>query len=156
MKKTNAARQLDRLGINYELLEYDVDEEDLGADHVATELGIPVNQVFKTIVLRGDKNGVFVCCIPGNGELNLKTVARLTGNKKAELVPTKEILSLTGYVRGGCSPLAMKKQYPTLLDSSAFEHDYIVVSAGLRGAQIKLVPGDLVAASNASVEELVL
>lgn len=156
MKKTNAARQLDRLGISYELLEYDVDEEDLGADHVATELGIPVNQVFKTIVLRGDKNGVFVCCIPGNGELNLKTVARLTGNKKAELVPTKEILSLTGYVRGGCSPLAMKKQYPTLLDSSAFEHDYIVVSAGLRGAQIKLVPGDLVAASNASVEELVL
>ena len=156
MKKTNAARQLDRLGINYELLEYDVDEEDLGADLVATELGIPVIQVFKTIVLRGDKNGVFVCCIPGNGELNLKTVARLTGNKKAELVPTKEILSLTGYVRGGCSPLAMKKQYPTLLDSSAFEHDYIVVSAGLRGAQIKLVPGDLVAASNASVEELVL
>lgn len=156
MKKTNAARQLDRLGISYELLEYDVDEEDLGADHVATELGIPVNQVFKTIVLRGDKNGVFVCCIPGNGELNLKTVARLTGNKKAELVPTKEILSLTGYVRGGCSPLAMKKQYPTLLDSSAFEHDYIVVSAGLRGAQLKLVPGDLVAASNASVEELVL
>ena len=156
MKKTNAARQLDRLGINYELLEYDVDEEDLGADHVATELGIPVIQVFKTIILRGDKNGVFVCCIPGNGELNLKTVARLTGNKKAELVPTKEILSLTGYVRGGCSPLAMKKQYPTLLDSSAFEHDYIVVSAGLRGAQIKLVPGDLVAASNASVEELVL
>ena len=156
MSKTNAARLLDRLDISYELLEYEVDEEDLSADHVATALGIPLNQVFKTIVLRGDKEGVFVCCIPGDTELNLKSVARLTGNKKVDLVPTKDVLSLTGYVRGGCSPLAMKKQYSTFLDISALDHDFIVVSAGSRGAQLKLAPQDLVTASKAAVEELTL
>ena len=147
MKKTNAARLLDRLGIDYELLEYRVDEQDLSAEHVAQELDLPAEQVFKTIVLRGDKTGVFVCCIPGNGELDLKGAARVTGNKKVELVPLKEILALTGYVRGGCSPLAMKKQYPTFLDSRALDFDFIVVSAGVRGLQLKLAPHDLAAAS---------
>jgi Cys-tRNA(Pro)/Cys-tRNA(Cys) deacylase len=138
------------------VLEYEVDEADLGAEHVATALEIPLVQVFKTIVLRGDKKGIFVCCIPGNGELDLKGVARLTENKKVDLVPTKEILSLTGYVRGGCSPLAMKKQYPVFLDSSALCHEYIVISAGLRGAQLKLAPQDLAKAAKATVEELML
>ena len=156
MKKTNAARLLDRSAISYEVLEYQVDEDNLGAEHVATALGIPLVQVFKTIVLRGDKDGIFVCCIPGDSELDLKSVARLTENKKLDLVPTKEILSLTGYVRGGCSPLAMKKQYPTFLDASALDHEFIVVSAGLRGVQLKLAPQDLVKASKATVEEVSL
>lgn len=156
MKKTNAARLLDRLGIDYELLEYRVDEQDLSAEHVAQELDLPAEQVFKTIVLRGDKTGVFVCCIPGNGELDLKGAAHVTGNKKVELVPLKEILALTGYVRGGCSPLAMKKQYPTFLDSRALDFDFIVVSAGVRGLQLKLAPHDLAAASRAKVGELII
>ena len=154
MKKTNAARLLDSLGINYELLEYEVNEGDLSAEHVAAELLLPVEQVFKTIVLRGDKHGILVCCVPGNGELDLNRVARLTGNKKVDLIPAKEILALTGYLRGGCSPLAMKKDYPTFLDVSALDHDCIVVSAGLRGAQLKLSPYDLVEASQAGVEKL--
>ncbi|HBN95032.1 MAG TPA: Cys-tRNA(Pro) deacylase [Firmicutes bacterium] len=156
MKKTNAARLLDSLGIAYELLQYQVDEEDLSADRVALELNLPTEQVFKTMVLRGDKSGEFVCCIPGSGELNLKGVARLTGNKKVDLVPMKEILGLTGYVRGGCSPLAMKKQYPTFLDARALNFDFIVISAGVRGAQLKLAPQDLVAVSKANIEELIV
>lgn len=156
MKKTNAARLLDRLGIEYELLEYEVDEEDLSAGHVAAELQLPVEQVFKTMVLRSDKGAVYVCCIPGSGELDLKRVARLTENKKVDLIAMKEILSLTGYVRGGCSPLAMKKQYPTFLDASALDYPYIVVSAGLRGAQLKLAPQDLARASQARVDRLTL
>ncbi|NLL43721.1 MAG: Cys-tRNA(Pro) deacylase [Firmicutes bacterium] len=155
MKKTNAARLLERLGIEYQLLEYRVDEQDLSAEHVARELGLPSKQVFKTMVLRGDKGGVFVCCIPGNGELDLKRVAQLTGNKKVELVPMKEIFGLTGYVRGGCSPLAMKKQYPTFLDSRALDFDFIVVSAGVRGAQLGLAPKDLVTALRAELGELI-
>lgn len=156
MKKTNAARLLDRLGIEYEVLEYEVDEEDLSAGHVASELKLPVEQVFKTMVLRSDKGAVCVCCIPGHGELDLKRVARLIDNKKVDLIPMKEILNLTGYVRGGCSPLAMKKQYPTFLDASALDYPYIVVSAGLRGAQLKLAPQDLVKASQARVDRLTL
>lgn len=116
MKKTNAARLLDRLGIAYELLAYQVTEDDLSAEHVAAELGLPLNQVFKTMVLRSDKQEVFVCCLPGNGELNLKAVARLIGSKKVDLVPSRELPALTGYLRGGCSPLGMKKSYPTWVD----------------------------------------
>ena len=156
MKKTNAARLLDSLGITYELLEYHVDEEDLSAEHVALELNLPAEQVFKTMVLRGERSGVFVCCIPGSEELNLKGVARITANKKVDLVSTKEIVGLTGYVRGGCSPLAMKKQYPTFLDARALNFDFIVISAGVRGAQLKLAPQDLVAVSKANIEELIV
>ncbi len=156
VKKTNAARLLDSLGITYELLEYHVDEEDLSAEHVALELNLPAEQVFKTMVLRGERSGVFVCCIPGSEELNLKGVARITANKKVDLVSTKEIVGLTGYVRGGCSPLAMKKQYPTFLDASALSFDFIVVSAGVRGGQIRLAPQDLIIASKATIEELTI
>ena len=156
VKKTNAARLLDSLGITYELLEYHVDEEDLSAEHVALELNLPAEQVFKTMVLRGERSGVFVCCIPGSEELNLKGVARITANKKVDLVSTKEIVGLTGYVRGGCSPLAMKKQYPTFLDARALNFDFIVISAGVRGAQLKLAPQDLVAVSKANIEELIV
>ncbi|HHT91169.1 MAG TPA: Cys-tRNA(Pro) deacylase [Firmicutes bacterium] len=156
MKKTNAARLLDSLGIEYELLQYEVDEEDLSAEHVAKQLDLPGEQVFKTMVLRGDRNGVFVCCVPGNGELDLKRVARLTKNKQADLIPQKEILPVTGYVRGGCSPLAMRKRYPTFVDASALRYDYIVVSGGLRGLQIKVGPADLIAATQATVERLIL
>lgn len=156
MKKTNAARLLDGLGIEYEFLEYEVDEEDLSAEHVAQELRLPVEQVFKTLVVRGDRQGIVICCIPGNGELNLKKVAMVTGNKRVELVPSKELLGLTGYLRGGCSPVGMKKRYPTLLDRSALEYDSIVVSAGVRGAQLKLAPTDLVKATTATIEELAI
>lgn len=156
LKKTNAARLLDNMKTSYEVLEYQVDEDNLSAEHVARELGLPLAQVFKTMVLRGDRHGVIVCCIPGHGELDLKHIARLTENKKIDLVPTKEVVALTGYLRGGCSPLGMKKQYPTFIDASAFGHDYIVVSAGLRGVQLKLAPQDLVEALKATVGELTL
>lgn len=154
MKKTNAARLLDRLGIAYELLAYQVTEDDLSAEHVAAELGLPLNQVFKTMVLRSDKQEVFVCCLPGNGELNLKAVAHLIGSKKVDLVPSRELPALTGYLRGGCSPLGMKKSYPTWVDRSALEREFIVVSAGVRGLQLKLAPGELVRALEAKVAEL--
>lgn len=154
MKKTNAPRLLDRLGIDYQLLAYQVTEDDLSAEHVAAELDLPLGQVFKTIVLRSDKGQILVCCLPGEGELDLKAVARLTGSKKVDLVPSKELQALTGYLRGGCSPLAMKKSYPTWVDQSALAWKFIVVSAGVRGMQIKLAPGDLIKALEAQVAEL--
>lgn len=155
MKKTNVARLLDGLGIKYELLEYQVDEEDLSAEHVARQLQLPVEQVFKTLVSRGDRQGVVVCCIPAHGELSLKRVASITDNKKVELVPSKEILALTGYLRGGCSPVGMKKRYPTFVHKTALEYDFMVVSAGIRGVQLKLSPADLVKATGAIVEDLI-
>lgn len=154
MKKTNAPRLLDRLGIDYQLLAYQVTEDDLSAEHVAAELDLPLGQVFKTMVLRSDKGQILVCCLPGEGELDLKAVARLTGSKKVDLVPSKELQALTGYLRGGCSPLAMKKSYPTWVDQSALAWKFIVVSAGVRGMQIKLAPGDLIKALEAQVAEL--
>lgn len=156
MKKTNAARLLDSLKIGYELLQYKVAEDDLSAEHVATQLGLPLEQVFKTIVVKGDKGGIVVCCIPGEGELDLKQVARLTGNKKVDLLPAKDILGVTGYLRGGCSPLAMKKHYPTYLDASVRGLTSVVVSAGLRGLQLCLGPDDLILAAQARVETLTL
>lgn len=156
MKKTNAARLLDSLKISYEILEFKVSDEDLSADYVAKQLGFPSSQIFKTIVLEGDKQGIFVCCIPGDGELDLRKVAHLTNNKKVGLVPTKDILGITGYVRGGCSPLAMKKKYPTYFDRSLYEHSKIVVSAGLRGVQIRLKPEDLINAAQATVGNLLI
>lgn len=142
-KKTNAVRMLDKLGITYEILEYEVDENDLSAVHIANEAGMSIDQVFKTLVVRGDKTGIYVACIPGGLELNLKEISRLTGNKKSELVHVKELLNLTGYIRGGCSPIGMKKIYPTFLDGSAFKFSSIFISAGQRGLQIKINPKDL-------------
>jgi len=142
--KTNAVRLLDRAGIHYELREYQVDENDLSAPHVAEAVGMPPAQVFKTLVARGDRTGVLLACIPGDAELNLKALAAASGNKKVELVALKEVLALTGYVRGGVSPLGGKKPYPVYLDETAVLWDVISVSAGIRGLQMLLAPADLV------------
>lgn len=150
-KKTNAARILDGLHIPYEILTYEVDENDLSAEHVAASTGQSLEQTFKTLVARGDKTGILVTCIPGGKELNLKAIAQYSGNKKVDLVPLKEVLGLTGYIRGGCSPLGMKKTYPTFLDVAAMEYTSIMVSAGQRGYQLVLTPENLVAATKATV-----
>ena len=155
INKTNAARILDQQKISYELIAYQVDESDLSAVHVAAQLGQAVEQVFKTILLRGDKSGIFVCIIPGAEEVNLKLAASVSGNKNAETVAVKELLPLTGYIRGGCSPLGMKKPYPIYLHQSALNHPYIYISAGQRGLQLKLSPTDLVAVVKANVCTLV-
>ena len=152
--KTNAARILDGLGIAYELKEYPVDPNDLGAVHVAEMVGMPVEQVFKTLVARGDKTGVLMACIPGDGELDLKELAAVSGNKRVEMVHLNEVLGLTGYVRGGCSPLGAKKTYPVYLDVSAEKQSTISISAGKRGEQIVLAPADLIRAVNATVAKL--
>ena len=148
-KKTNAARKLDELKIEYKIVEYPVDEEHLDAIHVAQEVGMPPAQVFKTLCVRGDKNGVMFAVIPGDGELDLKALAKVSGNKRAELVALKEVLPLTGYIRGGCSPLAAKKAYPVFLDESAILQERIYVSAGQRGVQLLLAPDDRVSAAHA-------
>ncbi|MDR3704440.1 MAG: Cys-tRNA(Pro) deacylase [Paludibacteraceae bacterium] len=152
--KTNAARILDQQKIAYELIPYEVDETDLGAIHVAEQLGEAVEQVFKTILLRGDKTGVFVCIVPGAEEVNLKLAAAVSGNKKADTVAMKELLPLTGYIRGGCSPLGMKKPYPVYLHETAMQYPFIYISAGQRGLQLKLSPTDLLKAVKISVVKL--
>ena len=144
MTKTNAARILDSKGIKYELSDYDVDESDLSAVAVAHKLKENIDQVFKTLVLRGDKSGIFVCIIPGAEELDLKKAAHLSGNKSAAMIPMKEILNVTGYIRGGCSPIGMKKDYPSFIDECCILYDFIFVSAGLRGLQLKIAPEDLI------------
>jgi len=149
MKKTNAARILDRLGLEYRLLEFDVDEDDLSAQNAARKLGLPPEQIFKTLVARGDKSGVIIASVPGGSELDLKALARVSGNKKVELVPLKEIRPLTGYIRGAVSPLGLKSNFPCYLDQSAFDHSSIIISAGARGVQISLSPRDLAAALEA-------
>lgn len=149
MKKTNAARILDRLKISYELIEYEVDESDLSAVHVAATAQIQIDQVYKTLVLEGDKTGNFVCIIPGGDEIDLKKAALASSNKKVSMIPMKELEPLTGYIRGGCSPLGMKKNFPVYIDNSAFDQPIIYISAGVRGMQIKLAPADLVIACNA-------
>lgn len=153
-KKTNAARILDGLGIAYELKTYAVDESDLSAVHVAEMSGLNIEMVFKTLVARGDKTGVIMAVIGGGDELNLKALARASGNKSVEMIALKELLPLTGYIRGGCSPLGAKKNYPVFLDSRALTLDRISISAGLRGMQIVLAPQDLVRAVNATVADL--
>ena len=144
ISKTNAARLLDAAGIAYELVPYEVDEDNLAADHVAEQLGEDIEQVFKTLVLRGDKSGFFVCVMPGNFEVDLKVAARISGNKNCEMLHVKELLPTTGYIRGGCSPIGMKKPFPTFIHESALLYDYIYVSAGIRGLQLKIAPQDLI------------
>lgn len=144
MTKTNTARLLDQAGIPYELIEYSYTEDDLSAQHVAAELGENIEQVFKTLVLRGDKNGCFVCVIPGNFEVDLKVAARISGNKSCEMLHMKELLPTTGYIRGGCSPIGMKKTFPTFIHESALLYDYIYISAGIRGLQLKIDPQKLI------------
>lgn len=154
-KKTNAARKLDELKIEYKLIEYAVDEEHLDAIHVAQEVGMPASQVFKTLCVRGDKNGVMFAVIPGDGELDLKALAKASGNKRAELVALKEVLPLTGYIRGGCSTLGAKKNYPVYMDATSNNWPEIAISAGQRGMQIVAAPQDLQRATNATVVPLI-
>jgi Cys-tRNA(Pro)/Cys-tRNA(Cys) deacylase len=154
INKTNAARLLDKAGINYELIPYKVDENNLAAEHVAAELGEDINQVFKTLVLRGDRTGIFVCVVPGNTEVNLKAVSKLSGNKSAEMIAMKELLPTTGYIRGGCSPIGMKKPFPTYIHATCMMHDHIYISAGVRGLQIKIAPGELIRYVGATIGEI--
>ncbi len=156
INKTNACRILDQKQIQYELVPYEVDENDLGAEHIANQLGEDINQVFKTLVLKGDKIGYFVCVVPGNDELDLKKTAKATGNKSCDLIPMKELLPLTGYIRGGCSPVGMKKQFPTFIHETCILFDYIYVSAGVRGLQFKLNPQDLINAVGMTEADLTL
>ena len=144
INKNNAARLLDKAKISYELIPYEVDENDLSAVHVAASLGENIDQVFKTHVLLGDKTGYFVCVIPGDKEVNLKLAAKVSGNKSCDMIPMKELLSVTGYIRGACSPVGMKKHFPTYIHETCLEFPYIYVSAGQRGLQIKIDPKELI------------
>ena len=154
MKKTNAARLLDAKLIHYELVEYEVDETDLSATALAKKIGEDIEQIFKTLVLRGDKSGVFVCVIPGNNEVDLKKAAKVSGNKNCAMVQQKELLPLTGYIRGGCSPLGMKKPFLTYIHETCQLFDHIFVSAGQRGVQFKIKPEDLIKVTRAVVCDL--
>ena len=151
IQKTNAARLLDAAGIAYTLCEYEVAEEHLDASHVAEQLGEDLDRVFKTLVLRGDRTGPFVCVIPGSIEVDLKLAARISGNKNCEMLHVKELLPLTGYIRGGCSPIGMKKLFPTYIHESALLYDTIYVSAGVRGLQLCLSPEDLISFTGAGI-----
>lgn len=149
--KTNVARLLDAHRIAYELIPYDAGEVELGASHVAEQLGEPIERVFKTLVLKGDRSGFFVCVVPGDKEVDLKMAAKLAGNKKCDLIPVKDLLGLTGYIRGGCSPIGMKKQFPTFIHQTCVQFPFIYVSAGVRGLQVKIAPSDLVTMTSATV-----
>ena len=151
VEKTNAARLLDRAKIAYELVPYRVDEEHLAATHVAEQLGEDIATVFKTLVLKGDRTGYFVCVVPGDHEVDLKAAAKISANKKADLIPMKELLPVTGYIRGGCSPIGMKKSFPTYIHETCLRFPYIYISAGQRGLQLKLDPKDLVKEVRAEV-----
>jgi Cys-tRNA(Pro)/Cys-tRNA(Cys) deacylase len=147
--KTNAARLLDSLGIRYELREYEVDPNDLAAESVAAKIGLPAEQVFKTLVLRGDRNGVCLAVVPGDAEVDEKALARLTGDRRVEMVPLKEVQGLTGYIRGGVTALAGKRDYPVFVDETAELFDIVSISAGARGTQILLSPADYLRAVSA-------
>ena len=154
IEKTNAARLLDRAKIKYELIPYIVDEQNLAATHVAEQLGEDIATVFKTLILVGDRTGHLVCVVPGNHEVDLKAAARVSGNKKVEMIAMKELLPTTGYIRGGCSPIGMKKRFPTYIHSSVLEHNAIYISAGVRGLQIRIAPTDLISFVGAEVAEI--
>lgn len=155
IEKTNAVRHLDKENIEYQLIPYEVDESDLSAVHVAKQLKEPVEQVFKTLVLEGNKTGNFVCIIPGAEELDLKKAASVSGNKNCNMIPLKDLLGVTGYIRGACSPIGMKKHFPTYIHSSCLDFDYIYISAGKRGLQIQIAPQNLVALVDISVADLI-
>ena len=154
MSKTNAARILDQLGISYELRDYEVDPDDLAAETVAAKVGLPPEQVFKTLVVRGERNGVAFAVIPGNYELDFKLLARAMQDKKADIVPLKEVQPLTGYIRGGVTALGAKKEFPVFLDETVILHDVISISAGQRGTQVLIKPDDYIRATGATVAEI--
>ena len=149
--KTNAARLLDKAGVAYKLIPYEFDENDLAAQHVADSLGQDIARVFKTLVLHGDRTGYIVCVVPGDSEVDLKALAKVSGNKKVEMIPMKDLLGVTGYIRGGCSPVGMKKRFPIYFHSTATDFDTIYVSAGVRGLQLEISPSDLVAFIGATI-----
>lgn len=155
ISKTNAARLLDRAGINYRLVPYEVDENHLEATHVAEELGEDIKRVFKTLVLEGDRAEYFVCVVPGDAEVDLKKAAKVAGAKKADLIAMKQLLPLTGYIRGGCTSIGMKKPFPTFIHESAMEYETIFISAGQRGLQIEIAPKDLADYVGATVTDLI-
>lgn len=155
INKTNAARILDREGVEYELIPYTVDPENLAADHVAEELKEPIERVYKTLVLHGDKTGYFVCVLAGNHEVDLKKAAKVSGNKKAEMIPMKDLLSVTGYIRGGCTAIGMKKKFPVYLSEEAINFPYIYISAGQRGLQIKINPNDYIRVADALCSDII-
>lgn len=154
--KTNVMRLLDKAKIQYEAKEYPVDEDDLSGSHAADLMGVDHGSMFKTLVLKGEKTGFLVCCIPVDDEVDLKKAAKAAGDKKVEMLPMKELLSTTGYIRGGCSPIGMKKRFPTFIDPSAFQYENIAVSAGMRGVQVILSPADLAEYVGATTTELTL
>ncbi|MEN2436193.1 Cys-tRNA(Pro) deacylase [Weeksellaceae bacterium A-14] len=153
--KTNAARILDQLGIPYELREYPVDENDLSALHVAEAIGEDPEKLFKTLILQGNNDPYLVVVIPGNAQVDLKKTAKVSGNKNCELLPMKELLPVTGYIRGGCSPVGMKKHFPTYIEELALLQDKIIISAGKRGLQLVLRPQDLIIATEAQFADLI-
>ena len=153
--KTNAARLLDRAGIKYELIPYEVDPDDLAATHVAEQLGEDISLVYKTLVLHGDRTGHFVCVIPGDREVDLKKAAKVSGNKKAEMIAMKDLLAVTGYIRGGCSPIGMKKPFPIFIQEDALSHGRIYVSAGQRGLQIAIAPDRLITFTGATACDII-
>lgn len=155
MNKTNAMRMLDKAKINYKAIEYEVDESDLSGTHIADEAGLAYDMVFKTLVARGDKTGPIVMCIPVDKEIDLKKAAAFTGNKKIEMIHVKDLLNLTGYIRGGCSPMGMKKKFPTFFDSSCLEHESITISAGVRGIQLLINTAELVNFTEAKTGDLI-
>ena len=156
IEKTNAARLLDKAGLQYNLIPYEFDENDLAAQHVADSLGQDIAKVFKTLVLHGDKTGHIVCVVPGNCEVDLKALAKVSGNKKVEMIAMKDLLQVTGYIRGGCSPIGMKKRFPTYFHSTATEQDVIYVSAGVRGLQLEMSPSDLITFVGAEVADVAI
>jgi len=155
IEKTNAARILDKGKIYYEIIPYEVNEDDLSAVHVAAQLNEPIEKVFKTLVLKGDKTGFFVCVIPGTEEVNLKKAASISGNKNCDMIPMKELLPVTGYIRGACSPVGMKKQFPTFMHETCLKYEHIYVSAGKRGLQLLIAPSDLIATVQAAIGFLI-
>lgn len=155
IEKTNAARLLDKAKIQYALIPYEVDENNLAAQHVAESLGQDIAQVFKTLVLHGDRTGYIVCVIPGDKAVDLKALAKVSGNKKVEMIPMKDLIQVTGYIRGGCSPVGMKKNFPTFFHSSAMNHELIYVSAGVRGLQIRISPSAIISFVHGTVADVV-
>ena len=156
IEKTNEARLLDKAKIAYQLVSYEVDENNLAATHVAEQLGEDIETVFKTLILWGDRTGYLVCVVPGNHEVDLKAAAKVSGNKWVEMLPMKELLPTTGYIRGGCSPIGMIKRFPTYIHSTCLEHEAIYISAGVRGLQIRIAPNDLIGYCSAEVADISL
>ena len=154
IEKTNAARLLDKAGIGYNLIPYDFDENDLAVQHVAECLNQPIERVFKTLVLHGDKTGHIVCVVPGNSEVDLKALAKASGNKKVEMIAMKDLLAVTGYIRGGCSPIGMKKKFPTFFHTTITDFETVYVSAGVRGLQVEISPSGLVGYTGGIVAEV--